>query len=451
MRTVLKLNGEGILNFYDLQREFSPWQILSQLGVFEKFAKIHCVPLPLFYPKKDEDGDIIMRRTKYITKKFWLEEVIRRLEWPEAENAQAVLHMIIKEKMNLSDAAVSSYEAEYTGMCIDEKLRFIFEAAGLGISDEDIQKGLRLLAVCELAEMNPEDLAWQLQSTENPEEEHTKKEKPIQFFPDTESISLVAEEAAYKYWYHEQDNLQQGEIIRTVRVDARPGRNKYTSVHIELYSESTGKCVMEITMEDGEFRYCNIAGNKVIKFLPVISICGDQCIMRKELSKDILSIGAPDAEDWRLNMDNVSVFATGGSARGFLCVRRGKLNWNFLKGVQDYHTTLRFNMIFDPIAEVWMSDRGYQVLTSKGEVITDDPEVTVFKGVLSLGGTGRAPLPVLSEMGEVTDLALGTDGRSIAWRIKDEGTIKIFYESDRKQVTLRQEKDDSPTIYVKGV
>lgn len=67
MRRILKINGSPILNFKDLQREFSPLALYDALPVFSEFSKVHCLNFPMMIKKENGEPTV----AEYYTKQFW--------------------------------------------------------------------------------------------------------------------------------------------------------------------------------------------------------------------------------------------------------------------------------------------------------------------------------------------------------------------------------------------
>ena len=132
MKTI-KIYDRPILNFYDLHKEFSPYEIFSQLVLFDEFAEVHCLPLR---------AHIKGRVAEVLTKEFWL-KILRRHEWPSANNPEELFKKIFGSELN------ETAKSEISDAEIFAKLKYITESSG-----QNPVNVILMLAISELAEID---------------------------------------------------------------------------------------------------------------------------------------------------------------------------------------------------------------------------------------------------------------------------------------------------------
>ena len=158
MNKILRIDGLPILNFIDLQHHFNPIDIYNQLTVFMQFADIHCVSLPVQYIN-EKTG--VKYKAEYITKEFWLKLISRVNGIKTLSPKEAFDQIIESEKKNLLSLYHDlDYDAEieqgFAKETIDARIDYKLMAISQALENEGAKKVLMLLAICEIAEINPE-------------------------------------------------------------------------------------------------------------------------------------------------------------------------------------------------------------------------------------------------------------------------------------------------------
>lgn len=381
MKRILKSGGVGILNFTDLKNEFSLWQIYDSLEEFRRFAAVHCVPLHSMLYREGKG----FYRARYLTKAFWLNVIGTGTAADVKKNTGEEFLRALLRKRYIS--AMSSKETEnalnteYSDGKIHEKIAHIAEQTGAEDIPEDKLRSILLLAICELSEKNVLDMQI--------ERRGSREENAIGSFPAEEILSLTARDEPYKYFYHDSDSLDEGEIIRTSRIKAAPGVNRYKKVVIEIYYDGTDRLAEMISLKPEKYIWCNSAGGKIIKFLPSASIGGDLCMIRENLSEPDISIISAETK-WSLDGDNSS-FSAGSGAAGFLCVSGGRLNTAFYRRAKDHMVQLKLNTIIRRVVEVMVYEDRCEILTEDGNIITDKADLQTSERVVSLDKNSRLP------------------------------------------------------------
>lgn len=447
MMKTLRINGKSILNFLNLQSQFSPSELYQQLEVFEGFAAVHCVPLPLQLTSREGGKQY---HAEYLNKEFW-HGLLRCVDWPEGsspwecacalmqrllrpleveqEEALAVAREELEElqsdikQQNQAIAqlqethqkemaeALERLRNEQADAELENKLRFIERTAGV---EQDCRKAMLLLAVCELAEIDPRKTTpddWRTpednsrNSSGTPVE--TAGEDPI-LFP-YEQTAYLATGSQVKYWHHDSETLNPGAKIQTVRLEAKASENQYAVARVELYSEKTGRCVQSVVLSSGEFRYCTVSCGRVIRFLPAISISDDLCLFRSNYKNPEVQVHPKNGESWVLNAEHVTCFSTGPKNVGFLLIQDGQVNAMFYKATEDYMTRLQLEMLMLPAIEVRVLRQRYEILLEDGTVVSNLPD----------GRRHRVPtlyptLPEIRDLPSVRELALSETGHSAA-------------------------------------
>lgn len=432
MNRILKLNGQPVLNFADLQKEFSPLDIYAQLEAFDSFAAVHCVPLPLqlFHT---ENGVQTRCRANYFDKAFW-QKVLRSAALREtapqqleqktdaADYFSSFVQALYENKIGITKPEDRSREpvegetirAEMDGELADakiyEKLKYICESGGLRGGFADMQKAVILLAICEISEQNALSVSFQSAPIEEASEEESGGIMP---FPYERTAPLTARNQPYRYWYYTSDSLAQGAHISTVRIEAKAGSNHYEKVVVELYHEQSCACVQKLELEIGEFRCCNVADGRIIKLLPSVSISDDMCLIRESYKTEEISVLSPDTEGWSLNAEGISGFAAGTKNIGFLLVQNGKVNTSFYKAPDAYITRLKFDTVSLPVVEVTIEGDQYDALLADGTVISNR-QAGVKQGVVSLDADSRPPLPAIGGINGAEEIARSDTKRSTA-------------------------------------
>lgn len=499
MRSIFLINGTGILTLRDLQREFSPWDIYYNLANFVSFAKVHSKPLPVKVCKK-EDGYSVWNDASFFGKSFWF-DVLNIHDWKNASDSIRLMGLFaeeavfvkvgIKDKFALTCGDVgidkekkkdqcanyakekSEMATEYKGLKIEEKIKHIVKTAKLGNSAADVRTAIILLAICELSEINALDFSFsratatEAHSKANVNSDKTKTghsaavmessqsdnktESQIMDFPSTADISLLARDIPYKYWYHSSDILEAGETIKTVCVHAKASNNRYASVIIEVYDEVSKMCVHTLVLAANEYRYCNVAAGKIIKFLPTISISPDAYLCRTDLTKSDITVCGEKTSAWTLSENNISSFSVSNKEDGFVLVQNGKLNTVFYKNANDYVTKTMMSLIVDPVVEIQLTEDGYKALTFKGETVSNISSYTPEQNIVSLDKFSRLPVPKseLCKSEEMEEVSLGNNKDCMMIRSKNTKKNIVFFRNQGKHIYVSGDTRDGIKIIVK--
>lgn len=399
---MLKVNDHIVLNFVDLQEAFSPWEIYEQREAFAAFAEVHCCPLTTWI--KGENGT--MDAARYLDKGFWM-ALLRQTFGSEMPDSPADPMEIIRNCLEkLLGGEIQKEEAakrigrETEALCLDAKLEHICTTARL--TGENACTAVVLLALCELAETDArkQDFRrWQQEApapeqhcgadgTQTPDQGPAGSvvEDEVAEFPEVDKLVLKTRREPYRYRYYEPDTLTCG-TMKTVRVEAaaRSGRE----LRIELCRED-GTVALTLEMKAGEYRDCTVADNRVIRFLPTLSISDTLCIARKNYASTEITVIPRNAPEWLLNVDaatarKISCFAAGDNAReGFLYLRNGRLMKGFYKPNENYGIRQQLEMVDDRLVEVRLAEGCYELLTEHGEILSNNPRRNGMTGVVSL-------------------------------------------------------------------
>ena len=412
----LRINGTPILNFLDLQSQFSPSELYRQLEAFERFAAVHCVPLPLQLTSLESGKRY---HAKHLNKEFW-HGLLRRVDWPEEGSCAwdclctltgQLLRSLEAEQEEALAAAQNTLREEQADAGLEEKLSFIEHTAGTG---QDPRKTVLMLAICELAEIDPRKTApgdWLV-----PEGSVRSAFRAFAGDAGTEPVSFPYEQTAYlitgslvKYWCYDSETLEPCAKIRTVRLEAKASENQYAVARVELYSEKTGRCVRNVMLKSGEFRYCSVSGGRIIRFLPAVSISDDLCLFRPDYKKPEVQVLPKNGESWTLDTEHVTCFSTGPKNTGFLLIQDGQVNTMFYKTAEDYMTRLQLEMLMLPAIEARVCQEGYEILLEDGTTISNLPG-----GCRSGIPTLYPALPEVRGLSDVQELALSETRRSAA-------------------------------------
>jgi len=392
MRKILKFNNIPIWNLVDLQREFSPMAALKQLKAYDEFTKVHCMPLPLMLENSGQRYEAY-----YLTKGFW-QKILRNTEWPTMESAEVCLKYFLKLRYEEEiggtveehqipieeDSVREDITQEVYDSRVFEKLQYIRESGNFENTEEEIRTVILLLAICEMAEISPLNQQFQDMSRIINQEDQSDQQQEtmaIEEFPFDENAPLVASEKAYRYWYHDEDALLDGESIHTVCVKAQAGNNQYSKVKIELYSTVTQSPVQTVVMDTGEYRYCNVAGGRIIQFLPLESRSAEVSLIRKDADKSEITVKYNGEEPWTLHQNGASSWAAGDKETGFLLIQNGSVNAAFYKPAEEYLVQLKLDMIAAQVVEVRIQNGDYQLLTSEGTIYSGKMQPRMLRAV----------------------------------------------------------------------
>ncbi|MCD7885093.1 MAG: hypothetical protein LUI87_15555 [Lachnospiraceae bacterium] len=436
MRKILKLNGESILNFTELKKHFSIWDIYRERTTFVEFAKVHCVPLPTPYKRPEaekvpteqtEDWRLDEKFTmEYLDKEFWLELLTRTEEWPKCIGAEETLKAIIQEELTSAAESIQTAEteadaikAECASLKLDDKIAHIKESGGFSDSAEDTKTVLVFLAICEISEMDALEISFERQ-----EQKEEEKEEEIRVLSGIGSVLyLKTREKPYRFWYYSSDTITERDKINTIRVEARSGGNRYETVKIELYSDADGSLIYRCSLSVKEYRYCNVTAGRIIKFLPAVSISDNLALIRENYAKSDISVYSPDADRWTLSED-FSCFAAGTGNNGFLGISSGKVNASYYQALKDYMAKLKLDMIMTPIVEARIGANGYELLTEDGSVIAEKAPKAERKRIVSLDPYSRFPSPKKPDNRDALESAVSISGKS---EIRHHGTGQRAY------------------------
>lgn len=463
MSKVLKVQGEPVLNFWDVKYGFSPLELYSQLESFISFAAVHCVPLPLQIVDLENQNRYI---AEYVTKDFWY-RILCRTEWPASgaiiDCFKNIVEDVIAEAAGLDDEEPNAdriklisqaFDKELSDCKIYDKLRFIDKMCG---NTDQIRKVICLLAISELSEMDvlkTEIHIWKNTFPDsnvgsgginNLENKDFSTENDITFFQYEKEAILPVGNEPYRYWYYDSDAITPGAVIHTVRIEAKGNANQYAVLRIELYSEKDRSCVQSISLKKGEWRYCSVFQGKIIKFLPSISVSDDLCLMRKKYSEADITVMSNGAEDWSVDADDVSTFSAGSRNQGFLLIQNGRINSKFYKPAEDYFTRLQLDMITFPVIEVNINEKGYQLLLENGTVISDY-DSTSIENAASLTSFGRTPFTKLSNGIKTSEIAVSNSKKSIAYIAENSDKDNVIFQADNNKVDIL-ENDGSIVIH----
>lgn len=443
MKKLLKINGTPVLNFVDLQKTFSPTAIYEQLEIFDSFAAVHCVPLPVLLTDRESGNRYIAR---YLTKEFW-HKILRSVQWPQAAgDIDACLDFFLRQEIEEqskgedNSGIKEAVDREMEDAELHQKLCFIAQSAQVG---EDYRKAVLLLVISELAEKDARKVeagGWKKpDSTGQDSQEQVSGDAHTAAIPFTyeETAYLTAGSQVYRYWYHDRDVLSPGEKIRTVRIEAKGSSNQYADVRIELYNEETGQCVQKIVLQKGEYRYCNVAGGRVIKFLPAVSLSDDICLSRSDYGKSEIMVFPKNGESWILNAENVTCFSAGSKEKGFLLIKDGKVNFQFYKEAEDYFTRLQLEIIAMPVVEALVSRQGYELLLEDGSTVTNT-EKGVRKDVLTLNDTGRYPLPAVTDLSDCREAVFSETRESLAILRSGKEKESIYFAGGNRKFRVQE-------------
>lgn len=426
----LRINHVPVLNFLDLRSMFSPLALYQELETFEAFAAVHCVPLPLqlFSPERG-----VRYNAECLSKAFW-HGLLRRVEWPEdgGSLAECLVPLLNQELDRLSggdrterESLEEQLEEELADAALLEKLDFIMESARAGA-----RQAILLLAICELAEVDPRKTAamdWRRAEGDCGAPAAAPAEAGS--FPYEGTVCLTAGSQTYRYWCYDRETLEPGAEIRTVRLEGKACGNQYAMVRIELYGETSGACIQRLTLNSGEFRYCTACRDRIIHFLPDISVSDSLCLSRSDWRSADIQVAPKDGEPWTLNGERVTSFSAGSKNAGFLLVQDGRVNTGFYREAQDYMTRLQLEMLILPVVEARVCEEGYELLLSDGTTATNLPAGS-RTGVPAL--ESRPPLPELRGMSGVEELALSETGQSAALLMAPGGKSRVFFSGAGK-------------------
>ncbi|MBE6728110.1 MAG: hypothetical protein E7562_05645 [Ruminococcaceae bacterium] len=452
MRKILKLNDVSILNFVDLQKNFSPLDVYAQLPAFETFALVHCVPLVLQFAV-DFDGEKIKKPAEYISKEFWYGIIKCRTFPQKCKSVKEGLNFFLEQKADevvgidrtydykekwasineKLGKVMSEINEELEVARIDEKIAFISKSVSLDKTPESLLKVLVLLAICELSEVDATKQSFKENRIEQVKEEGINNE--ISLFPYEKNAPLKASKTPYKFWYYGGNALENGGEISTVKIEAGACANSYYTVNIELYSDEDESLVQTLSLKPGESCYCNVVSGKIVKILPGISLSDDLCLIKRRNAVSDIKVLSKDSQEWVLNFENIACFSAGSKEQGFLLVQNGRIISNFYKPAEDYMTKLKLDMINKPVVEVKVTDNGYVILTQDGKVIFEKGG-KAEAAVVSLDKYFGSSLKQPKSKDAYMQYALSDTQKSLAL-IDEKGFEKVYFNGAGKNFTIK--------------
>lgn len=469
---MLKLNGKIILNALDLQDNFYPWELYRQLDDMYQFAKVHCqkIAVVLSHPGGQESSKVPLTAegkyaASYLNMEFWLnilEKGCTAENWSyPREDAKKCFYSIVKEfyqKPEQKDALLQEIEDDQ----IEEKLQHIISSGGLTVSPKDVQTTVILLALCKLAgvdvlsqsfhrrEINPPTQRKPKVRPEDPkqtqrQEAGSKTQKPsadpeeqetvqVEKMPDVGVLRLETNATPYRFFYYDQERLESGMQIRTVRLEAIAGRDRSKRLTVQIVHPKSNQVILSAVLNIGDFRDCNVVDGRVIKFLPTMSISEDLCVIHNQKTKQ-LDVIPYQADPWTVTMDEeeantITCVAAGDDQRqGFLCITGGKILTDFYKPCEDYFTRIQLQIIPETIVEADILPDGYRLLTSDGNILSDMPIWDGKRAQVSLTDVGRKSDLTVSGLSQTVEAVLGADGHSLAARNR-QGERTIIFAKD---------------------
>lgn len=464
---MLKFNNQIILNAWDFQKYFSPWEALRQLEDVTVFARVHCQKLATVLTRgkgspngTDQTTAAGRYGASYLTKEFWialLEEGKNPAAWRYTDKSvKACFQDIIKSKFEEYDSPEQNKAMlqELADARMDAKLQYIISSGKLTGAPQDIRTAVLLLALCELAEADvfaQSFRRWELepakpkkpQAVPAPQDGKSSKqitpqppEKKIQaeYLPEAEVLRLETRGIPYSFFYYEKEELEKGHTIRSVRLEAVTGRDKSKNLTIQLVHPNTNQVILSAVLNAGEFRDCTAVDGKIVKLLPTMSISKNLCVARKQGSErfEVVPYGS---DLWTIDMNpdkarSITCLAAGDEQeQGFLFVGGGQVITSFFKPCEDYFVRMEMQMITDTIVEARIEPNGYCLLTNSGYVISDIPQWNGRKNLVSLSDAGRQSDFVIENMDKIVEVVMNESQDSLAVRDR-QGKMDVIFADD---------------------
>lgn len=460
---MLKLNNQIILNAWDFQKDFSPWEAFRQLEDVIGFARVHCQKLAVvLHGREDSRGGTVQTSAaecygaSYLNKPFWigiLEDGSNPASWKYSDKSvkdcfQDILKARFEEYSSPEQNKALLREIEDAR--IDEKLQHIVSSGKLTDSQE-IRTAVILLALCELAEADvftQSFLRWKVEPVKPQAIPEHQKGKPqridsltssvqrvqAELLPDVEVLRLETRGTPYAFFYYEQEVLEKGHILRATRLEAVMGQDKSRRLTIQLVHPQTNQVIMSAVLNAGDFRDCTAVDGKIVKLLPTMAISKNLCVARKQRSEQFEVV--PFGSDlWTVDMDpdkarSITCLAAGDDQeQGFLFVGGGKVITTFFKPCEDYFVRMEMQMITDTIVEVQIEPEGYCLLTNYGRVLSNIPRWRGQKNLVSLSEFGRKPDFTIENMEQAAEVVLNETQDSLAVRDK-HGKMDVVFADD---------------------
>ena len=369
----MKIKGKSILNFNDLREKFSVWEIYEHRKSFLDFARIHCLPLDLSYPCTNALSS--PKKAHFLTKKYWYDFLAK--ESVKGKNVCSVhdyIQWLTAQLVESKGCNPGEVGKELDALQISKKLTYIMEKAALPETPESIQTGVMLLAICELSEVNVFEQNFTKESRAAVSSDNDIQTNIVPF-PEKD-VQLEVRHEPYRFWYYETDTLAERQRIQTFMLKAIPGKNRYEVATIELYHPTTKKMIQSIQLKHDEYVWCNVADGKIIKFLPVESVCCGQRLYRKDRALPNLWIQTPNTDEEPFDMGGIDLtkitcFSTGTAEQGILFLWDGTLQYMYYQKRTDSYIENQLKSIRDKLVEIEVNETGFRALTRFGTIITN--------------------------------------------------------------------------------
>lgn len=442
MKRIFRLNGHALLNYTDYKKVFDPQLVNEQLESFLPFATVHLVPLPLVY-LNEKDGSYVP--AQFWDKRFWL------LLLEDAAAASGAISsnyidefmksLIFEKRTSRADQFMDNGESEKLALIEKNELHIAEKADYLRehvkADDKDFSKSLCLLAICELSD---EDIRNYDLVKQDGDYENNSENVKILDFPQVDVYQPEARKAPYKFKYFSGNAMPDKGVIRTVMVKAKGNPDNDTSVVIELYDKE--KLVQKVTLESGDYRYVNVCGGSVVKFLPTISVNKNICIYKKNYYDDSYFVEPFGEERWELEVPegNISMISAGYNAGSYAYITDGRVVFSnsYISGL-DYYAKISLDTNLGIIKNYYkavevelLENNGYAILLEDGSVMSSDETAFTQEKLPYLSGNGRAGYINYSE--KYTEEAVSDADKTVFYiRQRDTGEVMPADAANLKQ------------------
>jgi len=322
-------------------------------------------------------------------------EGYKNLSDKEKEEMEREIKEKLKDPFVADEDFKNSLKQEITQLHIREKLSVLLEE--VKTKKENPSIAIILVSICMLAEMDPttenifsdmpeESLSPFKEHAETVMKEKTqvieqlkskteaKKDNGINKISSKtlceETEKLKCQRQPYRWYLYESDSLQANEIIKTIKLEAVKSNDAFDSTCIQIYSEKKQKVVWEFFLKPGEYRHCNVAGGKIICFLPTLSISDNLCIYRPYYySGDLIVQYKEGRKSVQLEYGaDISSFSAGKDGEIYLrkgCVLTGR----YLLSKKNYKIESKLDMLsYESFVEVKVIDGGFLLLNNRGKI-----------------------------------------------------------------------------------
>lgn len=420
MYRIYKIDGKPVLNSFELIKSdvFKPLVILDNLSDFLTFAEVHCASLPKVYLNKNktrQQAEYLKKTNQYDVNGFWF-SLLKNKSLPAAQSSRECFDKFCKEFFGFSRLSKENSRKkdilteEIDCLEIDEKLSYICKSASKEGQKDFAPTAVRFLAICEIADADARNYSFKISS------KRTDSLVNISYLPDNTSVlKLTARPEPYKYYYHDDDGLAQGEKISTIKLKAVKGKNIFDKLKVSLYSEKTGELLHTYSIEIGGYRHLNSAGGKIIKFLPTVSVGNDICVYREAYTDPVYYIkdGNGTSVIKLTNASNASSVSAAQDGRGVLFIING----------QPYSQSLSFKnnpylTNSKDIVEGKLVKDGFVLLHSSGTFFSNLKEFHLKK-TASIDKAGRLPMPAVeNEKGAASEVVFSGNGKLTAVKLE---------------------------------